>query len=155
MATNKGTTGSRDSSSEERAGFSEPANPTGKSPEFGKVSGSAGSTGSQGASRETDRTPSNLRGTGAGMSGQGDEESVGSGDPDAADASGNIRSDSISGDIDSGKHSPSKGGAGTANSNSGVTDPGAPGRTGSTQPPRSPDSPPSSGGRSGQSGGSR
>ena len=155
MARNKGTTGSRDSSSEDSGGFSEPASPTGKSPEFGKVSGSAGSTGSQGASRENDRTPSKLRGTGAGMSGEGDEESTGSGDPDAADASGNIRSDSIGGEIDSGKHSPTRGSAASANSNSGVTDPGAPGLTGSRERPRSPDSPPSSERTSGHSGGSR
>ena len=84
---------------------------TGHSPEFGKISGSAGTTGSPPATRNDEMS---TRPSKAGESlgeNAGDTGSTFS-DPDETDASGSRRSDSISGEIDSGTKSPSRGNSG-------------------------------------------
>ena len=102
MGTNKGTTGNPDSSADN--------DPIGHSPQFGKISGSAGASGSQGATTKGDQTaPSPRRGNSAGDQTTGGE----SGDPEGTDASGNRREDSVSGIIDSGKQAPSRGSGGS------------------------------------------
>jgi hypothetical protein len=131
MGTNEKKTGAQDSSNQNTGGRNDPpgttasdksAGTSGHSPEFGKVSGSAGAGGSQSSTSQGDpMKPSGLRGKSTGGA-QRDDGSIEGGTTDAegTDASGNRRSDSISGMFDSGNKSPAQGKSASPDPNAGT-----------------------------------
>ena len=120
MGTNTGKTGNPGNSNESSdktdlassdTASGKSAGTTGHSPEFGKISGSAGAGGSQSSTSHGDpMKPSGLRGKSTGGV-QRDDGSIEGGTENAegTDASGNRRSDSVSGMIDSGRNAPAQG----------------------------------------------